>query len=103
MDDALYQRFLDWLRRRDTVVLKLEDGTELAAGFRPRTAFEEHDAAMLRVRSYCASSRVHVTSLRLLEQRHGPLIAEFLAEVDDLWERTQEDRSWLALDRNRQG
>lgn len=78
MHDALYQEFLDWLRRRDVVVLRTESGEMLATGFRPRSVFEEYDA---HVRRKKAIVRDYVTSLGLLRQWHGAAVDEFLTHL----------------------
>ena len=80
MSDLLYQIFLDWLRRRDVVVLRLEDGTVLASGFRPRSVLEEHDAAY---RANKNQIRFFASTLVFVRRKHGDIVDEFLEEWGD--------------------
>lgn len=71
MGEETYQEFLDWARRASTrVVLKLEDGTVLAEGVRPRSEAEEHDAKV-RVAGARTAQVIHLYSLGLLRRWHG--------------------------------
>lgn len=70
MNDMQYIEFLDWLRRRDVVTLKLEDGTMLATGFRPRSPFETYNVREI-LNGISIRRELHMTSLGLIRRRHG--------------------------------